>query len=134
MAWLWPKDGQWQDTREMDSNWEGEKVRSKNYLVKNNDERAGDGSNMEWITGQSSGQNWVAMFDLMSQSGSRNCVGGWVWQKEKKNKENLDFSIIFCLDNEQNAIEYNFWLHLSLSLLMRISLAGWRRLLRLQSK
>ena len=97
MAWLWPKDGQWQDTHEMDSNWDGQKARSKNYLLKNSDERAGgDGSNIGWITGQSSEQNWVATFDLMSQSGSRDCVSRWVWQKEKKKKENLDFSIIFC--------------------------------------
>lgn len=33
----------------------------------------------------------------------------WVSLAErKKKKENLDFTIIFCLDIEQNAIEYNF--------------------------
>ena len=47
MAWLCSKHAQRQDNHEMDSNWEGEKARSKNYLVKNSDERAGgDGSNM----------------------------------------------------------------------------------------
>ena len=47
MAWLCSKHAQRQDTHEMDSNWAGEKARSKNYLVKNSDERAGgDGSNM----------------------------------------------------------------------------------------
>ena len=29
MAWLWTKDSQWQDTHEMDSNWEGQKVQSE---------------------------------------------------------------------------------------------------------
>ena len=70
MAWLCSKHAQQQDTHEMDSNWEGEKARSKNYLVKNSDERAGgDGSNMGWITGQSSEQDWVSKLDqgLMSQ-------------------------------------------------------------------
>ena len=88
MAWLWPKDSQWQDTLKMDSNWEGEKVRSKNYLIKNSDERAGgDGSDMGWITGQSSGQNWVAMFDLMSQQDQEIVWVGELGRKKKKRKK-----------------------------------------------
>ena len=111
MTWLWPEDSQWQDTHEMDSNWEGEKVRSKNYPVKNSDERAGeDGSNMGWITGQSSG--WESSGNVWSYVPvGIKTLCEWVSLAErKKKKENLQFSIIFCLDNEQNAIEYNFWL------------------------
>ena len=59
MAWLCPKHGQRQDTHEMDSNWEGGKARSKNYLVKNSDERVEEDAGLTWGESQAKAQNRI---------------------------------------------------------------------------